>query len=469
MNRYPNQHDIVAAVPASGGAANLYQRYLCDGDGFFYSDTGDEIQDWGTYTMKNSIGINLCGTMTTISAGEAEVATILENTNYNNFGETYCESACYDGIHPVFRDNLIVKPADVHGTGIRGDDGVHAAAVFERQTNFSLDYNGFYRMPGSGDPGAENQPPVPALLPNPALGGIVSYVNLPVSIVGGLIGRPITTVTDPTHISCSSCNFLQAGAAGVMSGDYFEDNHLLKVATVASVTDATHLVLTSPGITGMRQGVDTLTITTNYWNHPGWYYGDSHNGSHDIHADPQFIDASRSLCTWYKGNSGAQLSCPTYGSVMSAYTVLTTSGGTGGTTLACAACNFIANGVTAADVVRVFVGTRSTERGWSTIEAVTSTTLTLSAPIPGLQPGDAFDFITATRGLGQVMVQSAGFDWTGAPVAPPAWASVAGAMLYIYGGFTPQNLIYRGAGSPADGFPDIGAVPVGGSHLGSTE
>ncbi len=90
--------------------------------------------------------------VTTISAGEAEVATILENTNYNNFGETYCESACYDGIHPVFRDNLIVKPADVHGTGIRGDDGVHAAAVFERQTNFSLDYNGFYRMPGSGDP-----------------------------------------------------------------------------------------------------------------------------------------------------------------------------------------------------------------------------------------------------------------------------------------------------------------------------
>ncbi len=60
MNRYPNQHDIVAAVPASGGAANLYQRYLCDGDGFFYSDTGDEIQDWGTYTSKNSIGINLC-------------------------------------------------------------------------------------------------------------------------------------------------------------------------------------------------------------------------------------------------------------------------------------------------------------------------------------------------------------------------------------------------------------------------
>jgi hypothetical protein len=466
LNRVPNQHEIVSTVPATDGAANLYQRYLCDGDGFYNSDTGDLIQDWGIYTLKNSIGINFCGTMTTISNTSSEVATVIENTNYNNFGETYCESGCYDGIHPVFRDNLIVKPADVNNRGIRGDDGVHAASVFQRQTNFSLDYNGFYQMPGSGDPGAESQPVgVPALLPNPALGGIISYVNIPAAIVGGLAGKVITTVTDPTHIGCASCNFEQSGSYGVMPGDYFEDNSLHQVVTVASVTDSTHLVLTSPGLSGMRQGSDTLTLTDNYWNHPGWYYGDSNNGSHDIHANPMFVDSTRTLCTWYRTNSGTSLSCPTYGSVMNGISTLTATNGTGGTTIVCSACDFTANGVTTADVVRVFAGTAPTVRGWSGISAVTSTTLTLTTTISGLTMNDTFDFITATQGIGRALVQSAGFDWNGNPVAPPGWATVPTAMQYIYGGFAPQNLIYKGAGSPQDGFPDIGAVPVAGSHF----
>ena len=59
-----------------------------------------------------------------------------------------------------------------------------------------------------------------------------------------------------------------------------------------------------------------------------------------------------------------------------------------------------------------------------------------------------------------MMVQSAGFDWNGNPVTPPAWATVANAMAYVYAGFAPQNLVYHHAGDPAHGFPDIGAVPV---------
>ncbi len=460
LERTPNQHEIVAGRAANSGSANLYQRYLCDGDGFFNSDTGDMIQDWGTYTMENSIGINLCGTMTTISNGGTEIATVTQNTNFNNFGETFCELACYDGIHPIFTNNLLVKPADINNSGIRGDDGIHAALFFQRQTNFHMDYNGFYQMPGSGDPGAEPQPPVPALLPNPALGGIISYVNIPASTVGNQRDMLITTVTDPTHIGCASCNFTQPGAAGVMPGDFFEDNDLLQVVTVSSVTDSTHLVLTSPGISGMRQGVDALTIYTSYWNHPGWYYGDSNDGSHDIHANPMFTDSTRTLCTWYKLNSGASLLCPTYGSIMSGPGTLVTTAGTGRSTLTCSSCNFTANGITTADVVQVYAGTGTTPRGWSNISAVTAQSLTLTTAIAGLSAGDTFDFITSTQGLGRVMVQSAGFDWNGNSVTPPGWATVANAMSYIYTGFTPQNLVYKQAGSPAQGFPDIGAVPV---------
>ncbi len=464
LNRVPNQHEIVAATAATGGTSNLYQRYLCDGDGFYNADTGDMIQDWGTYTMKNSIGLNFCGTLSTISNSTTEVATLIENTNFNNFGETYCESGCYDGVHPVFRDNLIVKPADVNGTGVRGDDGVHAASVFVRQTNFSLDYNGFYQMPGSGDPGAEPQPPVPALLPNLTLGVPVSYVNIPGTIVGSQGNKLISTVTDQTHIGCATCNFTQAGAAGVMAGDFFEDITLEKVATVASVTDSTHLVLNSPGIAGMQQGLDGLTIFTSYWNHPGWVYGDSNNGSHDIHSNPLFVDSTRTLCTWYRLNSSVPVSCPTYGSVMAGASLLTATGGTGGTTITCSTCSFSAHGITNADVVRVFASTGQTVRGWSAISSVSPTSLTLASSIPGLAAGDTFDFITVTQGIGRALVEANGFDWNGNQVMPFGWGTVGNAMRYVYAGYAPRNFVYKHAGSPQDGFPDIGAVPVTGIH-----
>ena len=131
----------------------------------------------------------------------------------------------------------------------------------------------------------------------------------------------------------------------------------------------------------------------------------------------------------------------------------------------CLTCDFTGNGITNADLVRVFASTGQNIRGASAISSVTKTTLTLTSAIPGLTLGDTFDFITATRGLGAIIVQSAGFDWNGNAVTPPAWATVAGAMSYVYSGFAPQNFVYRKAGSPRDGFPDIGAVPVAGGSV----
>ena len=116
-------------------------------------------------------------------------------------------------------------------------------------------------------------------------------------------------------------------------------------------------------------------------------------------------------------------------------------------------------------MMRVFASTGQGIRGASAISSVTKTTLTLASAIPGLTLGDTFDFITATRGLGPFVVQSAGFDWNGNPVTPPAWATVAGAMRYVYAGFAPQNFVYKDAGAPADGFPDIGAVPIAGGSV----
>ena len=96
-------------------------------------------------------------------------------------------------------------------------------------------------------------------------------------------------------------------------------------------------------------------------------------------------------------------------------------------------------------------------RGWSGISSVTSTTLTLTTSIPGLTKNDAFDFITATQGMGRALCSppdSIGMEILSCRLV---WATVPNAMQYIYSGFAPQNFIYRGAGSPRTGSPDIGA------------
>ena len=76
--------------------------------------------------------------------------------------------------------------------------------------------------------------------------------------------------------------------------------------------------------------------------------------------------------------------------------------------------------------------------------------------------GDTFDFITTTQGIARAMVEINGFDWNGNQITPSGWATVGNAMRYVFAGYAPRNFVYKHAGSPQDGFPDIGAVPVTG-------
>ena len=149
---------------------------------------------------------------------------------------------------------------------------------------------------------------------------------------------------------------------------------------------------------------------------------------------------------------------------MAGASLLTATGGTGGTTITCSTCSFSAHGITNADVVRVFASTGQTVRGWSAISSVNPTSLTLASSIPGLAAGDTFDFITVTQGIGRALVEANGFDWNGNQVMPFGWGTVGNAMRYVYAGYAPRNFVYKHAGSPQDGFPDIGAVPVTGIH-----
>ena len=447
----PNQHEWAPIGMVGTGGPELAQRLFCDGDGYAFFDWGDFWDDPGVSTFSNSLGIHSCGTLIT-AAYPTAVNTVLNNTNYQNFGASIGETSGSPNQAVVFRNNLIVWPVSPTAGGFNALNG------FQRQAALSLDNNAFFGIPASGDPPVcyQNGCPTtfaqaasrPAMLPNPALGGIVSYVRFPVSAISGLSAKSLTSINGTT-ITCATCNFV---SAGVQAGDFFLDNSLpaLPYVNVASVVNATTMVLTAP-ISGWKAG-NSFDVRPSYWSTPGWYYGDSHNGSHDLHVNPNFVDATRTLCTWLTSNGG-YAPCAHTGNLVA-------TSGTTSTTIVCSACDFVGWGISTQDIVAAYT-VSAILRGVGQVVGVNDAhTIVISPALTGLSSGDHFTFITATRNVGQKIVTSSGYDYLGNPVSFDNTWSVFSAMNYLSQGFAPQNLSLKKAGSTLDGSPDIGGVGV---------
>jgi hypothetical protein len=370
-----NPHMIVQ-TGALAGTTNTYIRNICDGDGFWQSDGGDFYHTGNTsaatMVISNSLAINSCGTLFT--AGSSGGVFARNNTSFSSFGGSDGEvigSTATDV--QVFRNNLIVKPSIQNGGGLDGD-GIHQNPnSFVRQSSLSLDYNGFWQMPGSADAGSPAAQ-VPALLTHPAL-GVVSYVDFPIVPVDSL-NSVATAGTTSTTLVCSTCNFQQAGELAVQPGDYVLDTSQASTYDrVSSVTNATTLALVT-GITGMASG-DSFQVRKSYWNTSGAKYGDNDKGQHDLHVDPMFIDKTRTVAKWD-----------------------TAQGGPG------------------------------------TLAHVAAEAVKLN-----------------------------GFDLNGNPATYNGNYAPINVWNYLWTGFTPTNPVLKAAGSPADGSPDLGAIPVASGSL----
>jgi hypothetical protein len=452
LSHLPNQHEWVGVGAPGTLGANLAQRLFCDGDGYMFIDAGDLWDDPGVSTLRDSLGINACGTL--ITAGfSTQTYTVLNNTIYQSFGATIGETTGSPNQIVAFRNNLITWSFGSNSGGI------NAFNAFQRQSNLSLDYNVFFGMPGSGDPDVCAQvgcpktlsqlSGTPSLLPDPSLGGIVSYVRFPVTAVTGLSAKVLTAING-TAISCSTCDFVNAG---VQAGDFFLDNSLSAkpYVTISSVATSTSLVLSAP-IPGWKAG-NSFDVRPSYWATPGFVYGDSKNGSHDRHVNPNFVDTTRTLCTWLTINGG-YAPCGHTGD-------LTATSGTTSSTIVCSSCDFVGWAITANDLAADY-SSGGVFRGTVQVVSVTDThTITVSPALTSMVSGDHFTFVTATRTIGQKIVAASGYDYLGNPVTFDNKWSVFSAMNHLTQGFTPQNLALKGAGSPQDGSPDIGAVAVG--------
>ena len=444
----PNQHHIVGLRAAGNGTSNTYKAMVFDGDAYSGFDTGDDYQDFGTYTASYGLHINGSGTAFTLAAA-GESASLDHETVFNSYGGTLCENQCTSTMLQKWSDSLFILPATYLGFEYPGNDGMHNAKAFSvRQTanSSATDYNFFWQMPGSGDPGA-NPAKITHIQLN--LNGTPSWVAM-TDPDASFVRNAIPTVHGVNISNCSNC-FSNAQAK-----DYVVDTKQMPntYAVIESVTDNNDAVLYT-SIPGYSTG-DTIDVRPAYFANNALYGVDW--GTHDQHINPWFQDTSRTVCSWFKLQSGSTAQC-----AWANANDYTAGSGTSSTVIVDNSVDFNALGVQdGVDQVFVYSGQPQqlwAPRGSGKVLSHASHSLTVS-PILGTAPNDFFTFITAPQNLGQAVVQLYGFDVNGNQVTPPAWVNknmVQSIESYIQQGYAPTNLALYGAGS--DG-KTVGAVEV---------
>ena len=443
LNHTPNQHSVVGIGMYGNGSSNTYNRMVFDGDGFSGYDSGDDYQDVGTYTATNGLHVNSSGTTFTLGGGHLQQATLAHETVYNSYGGAICESSCTPNMFQSWSNSLLVAPTQILGVELVGNDGMHNNPAFNQlQTSNSAatDYNFFWQMPGSGDPGAG---PAKKFMLQLNLGSTPSWVAL--TSPGASYVQNQQATVNGVNVSCSGC-FQEAQAK-----DYVVDKTRWPntYTVIQSVTDGSDAVLYTP-IPNYATG-DLIDVRPGYFANNGLYGVDW--GSHDQHINPIFQDTTRTICTWWKQQSGSPANCnwPNGNS-------FTAGTGTNSVVITDSNVDFNSMGVKdGIDIVMVYQGWNVVGSG--TVLAHTSNALTVS-PIAGAAAGDTFSFITAPASLGPAAVQIYGFDMNGNPITPPAWVTpniVQSVESFLQQGYTPTNMALFGAGS--DG-KSVGAVEV---------
>ena len=374
LNHTNNQHHILGMPFNGGGSGTTYNRMTFDGDGYVSYDAGDDYQDFGTYTASGGLHINASGTVFTLGADPSEIATFDHETMYNSFGGSICEGSCAATIFQKLSNSLFVLPSIASGSDSGNENGMHMDPAFNynyRQLAASslTDYNWFWQMPGSGDPGANPPKQVYVQL---NLGDTPSWVELAPQETN-LIWHQMATING-VSVSCTGC-FVNARAK-----DYVVDitERPAAYAVIRNVTDASHAVLYS-SIPGYAKG-DLIDVRPAYFASNGFYGVDW--GTHDQHINPWLQDTARTVCSWWKLQSASPVNC-TWPNA----NYYTAGAGTSSTTLSDGSVDFESMGVQdGLDVVLIYNSVYAV-LGSSTVASHTSDTLTLSSPVAGATQG----------------------------------------------------------------------------------
>ncbi len=448
----PNQHHIVGANLNGGGSSNTYKGMMFDGDGYSGFDYGDDYQDFGNYSTSYGLHINSSGTLFTLSATLNQSASFSHETLYNTYGGGLCEVQCASTMLKSVSNSLFVLPADLLGAEYPGNDGMQSDTAFRylyRQTSNSAatDYNFFWQMPGSGDPGAN---PAKNTLIELTLNGTPSWVAM-TSPLASIVSNQVPTING-VSVTCTNC-FTNAQAK-----DYIVDitQQPNRYAVIEGISDASHATLYT-SIQGWVNG-DHADVRPAYFASNGYYGVDW--GANDQHINPWFQGTPRTVCSWWKQQSGSTANC-----AWANGNNYTATAGTSSTTIVDTGVNFNTLGVQDGVDVVLVLNTGWAPVGSATVLSHTSTSLTVSS-IPGAASGDFFTFITAPQNLGLSAIQLYGFDVNGNQVTPPAWVNenmVQTVQSYLQQGYAPSNLAFYGAGSDGQTVGAVQVLPAGGA------
>lgn len=445
LNHTNNQHHLLGTGFDAGGTQNTYVHMTFDGDGYVSYDAGDDYQDGGNYSASGGLHINDSGTLFTLGANPSQIASIDHETIYDSFGGAICETQCTATMLAKVSNSLFVMPSAAAGSETGNNDGAHFASAYRYQyrqsaASSNTDYNFFWQMPGSGDPGAN---PAKNVYIQLNLGDTPSWAELTPQ-EADLVWHQAVTISG-VNVTCTNC------FANARAKDYVVDitRRPATYAVISQVTDASHAILYtsvpqySPG--------DLIDVRPAYFASNGLYGVDW--GSHDQHINPWLQDAGRTVCTWWKSQSGSPVNCN-----WPKANYYTAGVGTSSTTISDTTLDFQSIGIQDGLEVVLLYTPNYLVRGIATVLAHSSNSLTIAPPVPGAGQGDHYTFITAAQSLGQAAVQLYGFDVNGNQVTPPAWvnpAMVSNMANYLRQGLTPTNLALFGAGG--DG-KSIGAV-----------
>ena len=288
---------------ALGIAANRFTNSFVDlwnnGNGI----TSDTILNNGDWIIDSNICIGQFGNLFDGFHGSAGAVTARHNTciNANGSGLTsanqgamvIAEAYASATKATAIQSNLFV---DCLQGVCQGSNVGYTNWQWVPQSNFTLDYNAAYNMLDNRNF-------------NTADGLTNTYLYGPTPTTRTLAASVATSGTNATTLVIATGNFI---TAGVSVGDVVYKGTGLTIvgAIVTAVNSQTSLTLGrclttigATGISGLTSG-DSITIGLNYWA-DGGTYGDNGKGQHDVFANPNFVDGTRSTSSWDASLGGA--------------------------------------------------------------------------------------------------------------------------------------------------------------------
>ena len=318
-----NAHTIVGLGASRSSTSNHYDYNFITGEGYEPGDSGEYVDPTGPTTASYNILVNGNQNLMVLNQAATEVLTAEHNTLYRQSSGYTGDTANAATTFVSWQYNAMSLPFYNLSSGkcssyMSGITGGQSLVSF---TGLTMNNNGYWQMPNSGDTGADTCTPPTGT----GIGGLGTFpgagpIQMSQTIRGTVANKAATAGTTAGTLVCSGCTgttgFQQAGELAVEHGDIVWDITKAGCAYVNTITNGTTLVTaTGTNCTVVPASGDNFDIRKT-WENPGYYYGENAAyGLNDIHAVFSYANSGVDTCDWYN-TLGGGLTCTHSGTTL---------------------------------------------------------------------------------------------------------------------------------------------------------